>query len=240
MHKHLGLKLVFYLLVFLLAAGSGQADLYFETEQETRGMPGQADGVAVLKQYLSMDATRSDTEDGVTIIDFNKKMIFQLDPASKTYTRFDSASFNVIPGMDADGELGEQKEMLKAMIESMAGSIKVTPTDEYREIAGYKCRKFLVSIMMVSSEYWASKDFKGYDELMAIGEKAAALFADNPMINQTNILGLVKQVDGFPVRTVTQIMGGTVISTLKTMQYKSLDKSLFQVPQDYRPAGAGQ
>jgi len=233
-------KLVFIALMLLLGAGSGSADLYFETEQVTRGIPGQADGSAILKQYLTMDGSRSDVPDGVTIVDFNKKLIYQLDPAAKTYTRSDISSFSAIPGMGGDAESGEQNQMVKAMIESMANSIKVTPTDEYREIAGYKCRKFLVTIMMAASEYWASKDFKGYDELMAIGEKASAVFADNLMMKQMNILGLMKEVDGFPVQTVTQVMGGTVVSTLKTMQQKPLSKSLFQVPEGYRLARAGE
>lgn len=240
MRTHFARKLVFIALMLLLGAGSGSADLYFETEQVTRGIPGQADGSAILKQYLTMDASRSDVQDGVTIVDFNKKLIYQLDPAAKTYTRSDITSFNAIPGMDGDAESGEQNQMVKAMIESMANSIRVTPTDEYREIAGYKCRKFNVTIMMATSEYWASKDFKGYDELMAIGEKASAVFANNPMMKQMNILGLMKEVDGFPVQTMTQVMGGTVVSTLKTMQQKPLSKSLFQVPEGYRLARTGE
>jgi hypothetical protein len=240
MRTHFACKLVFIALMLLLGAGNGSADLYFETEQVTRGIPGQADGSAILKQYLTMDASRSDVQDGVTIVDFNKKLIYQLDPAAKTYTRSDITSFNAIPGMDGDAESGEQNQMVKAMIESMANSIRVTPTDEYREIAGYKCRKFNVTIMMATSEYWASKDFKGYDELMAIGEKASAVFANNPMMKQMNILGLMKEVDGFPVQTMTQVMGGTVVSTLKTMQQKPLSKSLFQVPEGYRLARTGE
>lgn len=233
MHSHLMCKLLFVVLTLFLGTGMGTADIYFETEQVTQGIPGQANGSALLKQYLTMEGSRSDVQEGATIVDFNRKLIFQLDHAAKTYTRSDIAAFNALPGMGAGGDSDAQSKMLQALIESMATSIKVTPTDEYREIAGYKCRKFNVTVMMATSEYWASKDFSGYDELLAIGEKASAVFANNPMMKQMNILGLMKEIDGFPVRTVTQVMGGTVVSTLKTMQQKKLSKSLFQVPEGY-------
>jgi hypothetical protein len=44
---------------------------------------------------------------------------------------------------------------------------------------------------------------------------------------------MVEKLDGFPVYTVNHVMGGTVASTLKKIEQKSLDPALFTVPKDY-------
>jgi hypothetical protein len=109
----------------------------------------------------------------------------------------------------------------------------VTPTQETRQIAGYNCQKYLVSGMMMNSDYWLSKDVKGYEEVKEIGKKVSALFDENPMMKQMNIAGMMGQLDGFPVQTVMNIMKGTSTTTLKKIEKKSLDKSLFSVPEGY-------
>ena len=37
---------------------------------------------------------------------------------------------------------------------------QVTPTDEMKTIAGYKCRKYNVRIAVMNVEYWVSKDVR--------------------------------------------------------------------------------
>jgi len=120
------------------------------------------------------------------------------------------------------------------MMKNMMGSIQVTPTQETRNIAGYNCQKYLVSGgMMMNSDYWLSKDVKGYEEVKEIGKKISGVFDDNPMMKQMNIAGMMGQLDGFPVQTVMNIMQGTSTTTLKKIEKKSLDKSLFSVPEGY-------
>lgn len=214
--------------------GTAAADIYFESEQVTKGIPNQSDGKGIIKQYLTADATMTDLGDAVTIIDMKDKMFYELNRESRTYRQTEIEKLGGLPGMGPEGEQMADNPMFQAMMKAMADSLKVTPTDEYKTIAGYKCRKYMVQVMMSTSEYWVTKEIEGYEEMKAIGEKAAGLFMNNPMMKQLNVAGMMNTLDGFPVHTVTQMMGGTITTTLKTFERKALDPSLFAVPADYR------
>jgi len=88
---------------------------------------------------------------------------------------------------------------------------------------------------MSDGEYRVSKDVKGYQELKTLGAKAASIMDRNPMLKQFNIAGMSEKYDGFPVYTVSHVMGGTVQRTLKNIEQKPLDPALFSVPKDYTP-----
>ena len=53
------------------------------------------------------------------------------------------------------------------------------------------------------------------------------------MLKQMSPIGLVNEMQGFPVRIVTEMSGGTVIVTLDKIEQKELDKDLFKVPDGY-------
>jgi hypothetical protein len=162
-------------------------------------------------------------------MNFDTKVMYQINPQAKTYQQINIAEMGKPPEMK--GEKGQQ--MQQQMMKNMMGNIQVTPTQETRQIAGYNCQKYLVSGMMMNSDYWLSKDVKGYEEVKEIGKKVSALFDENPMMKQMNIAGMMGQLDGFPVQTVMNIMKGTSTTTLKKIEKKSLDKSLFSVPEGY-------
>jgi hypothetical protein len=61
----------------------------------------------------------------------------------------------------------------------------------------------------------------------------AKSFENNPMLKQMNIAAMMDKLDGFPVQTVTQVMGGTITNTLVKVEKKSLSSDLFQVPAGY-------
>jgi hypothetical protein len=218
--------------VWLLALSPALADLYFESEQVSQNIPGQQPGTSIIKQYVSSDGTTTDMSDRITIFDFKEKMMYDLDKKAKTYTKSPIDKM----GMPAEGMDAEQAKMMQQMMKSMAGSIKVTPTGVVETINGYKCRKFLVNMMMAQSDYWATKEFKGYDEMKEIGEKAAKIFEANPMMKQMNIMGLMKELDGFPIKTATQVMGGSITTLVKKIEQKKLDKDIFKVPAGYKLA----
>jgi hypothetical protein len=226
-HKRWSLLVV--MSAFLFGASVAHADLYWESEQVTKGAPGQADGTKVVKNYYTSHASRIEMGNGkVMIMDLDKRTMLHLNPADKTYTETDMeemAGPRNMPGVD--------KAQQKKMMESMMQSMQVTPTNETKTINGYKCRKYLVSVMMVNSEYWLSKDVKGYEELKAIGEKMAKSFESNPMLKQMNIAGMMDKLDGFPVQVVSQVMGGTITNTLVKIEKKSLSDDLFKVPAGY-------
>jgi hypothetical protein len=181
-----------------------------------------------VKNYMTNYASRTDMGDHVTIMDFDKKVIYQLNPTAKTYVKSDMKDIGRPPGMK-----DEEAQAFQEMVRKMVGEVKVVPTDEKKKIAGYNCTKYEIAMMATRSEYWLSKEVKGYDEMKAVGRKMAGVFDTNPMLKQMNIAGMMSQLDGFPVQMVTSLMGGNITSTLKKVEVKKLDKDLFKVPAGY-------
>jgi hypothetical protein len=231
--KKAGLMLKFLLFsVFLglMVSSVAMADLYWESDQETKGMPGRPDETKIIKTYLTSYASRTEQEGQISIMNFDTKVMYLINPQDKTYQQINMAEMGKMPEMKGDkGQMQQQQQMMK----NMMGNMQVTPTEETRQIAGYTCRKYLVSAMMMNSDYWLSKDVKGYEEVKEIGKKVSAIFDENPMMKQMNIAGMMGQLDGFPVQTVMNIMKGTTTTTLKKIEKKLLDKSLFSVPEGY-------
>jgi len=220
--------LLFSVVLCLMTSSVATADLYWESDQETKGMPGRPDETKVIKTYLTAYASRTEREGQITIMNFDTKIMYHINPQDKTYQQINMAEMGKPHEMK-----GEKGQMQQQMMKNMMGNIQVTPTEETRMIAGFNCRKYLVSGMMMNSEYWLSKDVTGYDELKEIGKKGAGIFDENPIMKQMNIAGMMSQLDGFPVQMVMNIMKGTSTTTLKKIEKKTLDKSLFAVPAGY-------
>ena len=217
------------LMLLLLSGSAAWADIYWEAIQETKGMTHQPDSTGTIKNYMTAKAFRIEHEEGITIMDFESKMIYQIDPASKTYQQVDMTTMGQPPAEMK----GEEAEAAQKMMKGMMSTIQVTPTQEKKQIAGYDCQKYLVSMMMMQSEYWLSKAVPGYAEIKEIGKKMKSLFESNPMVQQMNIAGMMDKLDGFPVQTVMHMMNGTMTTTLKRIETKPLDPSLFKVPAGY-------
>jgi methylglyoxal synthase len=215
------------LTVFL--AVSASAGLYWKTEQETKGMPGQPDSKKIVEHYYSEDASRTDMGDTSTIMNFKTMVVYQLDHNKKTYTQMDLKQMGG-PAGSKEGQAFSQ------MMKQMMGETKVEATGETREIAGYNCKKYIMNIMMMKSEYWVTQDIKQYEKLKEIGEKISDAFSQSPMMQHMNFAAHVKQMDGFPVMVITPnpMGGGQSVSTLKHIEEKSLDPSIFKKPENYK------
>ncbi|MHC1729686.1 MAG: DUF4412 domain-containing protein [Syntrophobacteraceae bacterium] len=219
--------LVFMALTAAFFASAAHADLYWENENISTGIPNQKNGTTLQKNYFTANASRIETGDGNVIIsDYKSMNVYNLNTQAKSYTVMNMNDFGM-PKMS-----GPEKEQMSKMMGSMM-AIQVTPTNETKTIAGYKCRKTNMTMAMVQGEYWVSKDVKGYEELRVVGAKLAAALDKNPMLRQMNVAGMIEKLDGFPVQTTNKVMGGTIVSTLKKVEQKSLDPALFVVPKDY-------
>ncbi len=200
---------------FLLLSSAAYGDLYWETEVAGGGIPKDT-----VKNCLSSNAFRTESVNGTTIVDYETATMYQLNVNEKTYIKIDLE--------DAAG--GKMGELLKKMNDRM----KVTPTDETKEIAGYKCRKYNAVNAMGVTEYWVSKGVEGYREFFRImNGKMKKMAEKSPMLKQMNMGGLMN-IDGFPVQTVINIMGVKSTITLKKIEKKSLSKDIFKVPEDYK------
>jgi len=226
-------RLPLALLIFLIVSTSAYADLYWESEVRTSGVPAGLEGLPpqarselleqfkpktkAVKYYLTSNASRTNiSNDIIMITEFDTMTMYQLNVNDKTYTKTDMLS-----EMD--------QEMPKEMME-----IRVTPTSETKKIAGYQCKKYTVTMMRENSEYWLSKDVTGYKEFKAMTAKFEKKLQKNPMLWKMSVMGMASQLEGFPVRTVMNVMGTTTTNTLKRIEKKSLPKDLFEVPKEYK------
>ncbi|MDM8522237.1 DUF4412 domain-containing protein [Desulfococcaceae bacterium HSG8] len=175
-----------------------------------------------VKNYLTAYASRTDTTDGTMIMNFDAMTIYHLNPGNKTYTKFDVMS------QGEDGGMGQ------AFIQGMTKDVQISSTDETKEISGYKCKKYIMKLMGEESEYWLSKDVEGYDEFREMTEKMKKMFEKSPMLGQTNMVGIISKLDGFPIMIVMNMMGMKTVTTLKKVEKKSLSKDLFKVPEGYK------
>ena len=220
------------LMVFLTFSPMAYGDLFWESVTATGGglkglpksLPKQVRDQMLaqfkatsetVKNYLTSYASRIEKKNFVMIIEFGTMMMYQLNPVDKTYTKVNMMSV-------MDNTMGE-----------MTKDIQVTPTNETKKIAGYKCKKYNVTVMGVKSEHWLSKDVKGYKEYRAISKKMEKKFQKNPRLRQMNIAGISGK-EGFPVKIVITVMGMTTTTTLKKIEKKSLSKNLFKVPGGYK------
>ena len=226
-------RLPLALLIFLIVSTSAYADLYWESEVRTSGVPAGLEGLPpqarselleqfkpqtkTVKYYLTSNASRTDiSNDIIMITEFDTMTMYQLNVNDKTYTKTE-----LLSEMD--------QEMPKEMMET-----RVTPTSETKEIAGYQCKKYAVTMMRENSEYWLSKDVTGYKEFKAMTAKFEKKLQKNPMLWKMSVMGMASQLEGFPVRTVMNVMGTTTTNTLKRIEKKSLPKDLFEVPKKYK------
>ena len=205
-----------------------KADLYFEAENVSTNIPNQPNGTAVLKNYFTSNRSRFETGNGkVIILDYKTLKMYSLAPETKTYTEQNLGDVPGLPDMPAANKQ-KMAEMMGVLL-----AVQITPTNELRTIGGYNCRKYNLNLAIMNGECWVSKDVKGYRELKALGARVGTIAERDPMLRQINIAGLVEKLDGFPVYMVNHVLGGRIESTLKKVEQKALDPSLFVVPKDY-------
>ncbi len=213
----------------LLFAVPVRADLYWESIQKSQGVPGTPDGSQAVKNFMTANASRYETQGDITIFDLEKMRMFTLDPNAKTYEEVDLSKMGQMPEME--GEAGKQ---LMGMMKGFMNTIKVTPTQETRKISGFSCTRYNVSLMGTQSEYWVTRDIPGYQEMMAHAKRFSQAMEKNPMMKQMNITAMMKDLDGFPVETTLNMMKGKITTTLQKIEQKRLSPDLFKVPPGFK------
>lgn len=216
--------------LLLIPASFVWGGVYFETLEKSTGIPGQDDGTRTLKQYISDSALRIETPNRITIVDINTLIMYDLDPATKMYVPNDIKEIGNMTDV-----LGEQGgNLLNDLMSQMSQQQTVTPTNETATIAGFQCRKYLVNHMMAQGEYWLSDQVEGVEELQKFGKTAAAALDKYPLFKQLNVYSIFGDLEGFPVKSVTRIMGGVNETTLVKSKRQKMDPALFTIPSDYK------
>jgi hypothetical protein len=171
------------------------------------------------RNYLTDDFYRHEDQDGISLIDFNKRVLYRLLPSNNTYFK---------------KPLKENIESTEDRLSPMGDQPKVTYTKETKVIAGFKCKKYLIQMMGVKIEHWVSDEVPGYalikKKLGGIMKLVAEL---DPMLKQENPSS-VSAPKGIIVHTVKNIMGTMNATTITRIEERDLDAGLFIVPSDYR------
>ena len=225
----LPLALIFFLTLLPMA----YADLYWVSEVKTGGVPkGLPENLPkevrdqmlaqfksethTQKHYLTRYASRTETKQGIMIMDFESMTLYQLNSKNKTYTKIDMKAM-------MEGKMGE-------MAKKMTEGSKTTRTNDTKKIDGYQCRKYIVKIMGSENEYWMSKDVEGFSEFEALNE---IMLKKHPEFKQMQMGGFTGK-EGFPVETVTNMMGVKTETVLEKIEERSLSKELFEIPAGYK------
>jgi hypothetical protein len=224
----------FYLLLVIsmtvLLAPAAQADVYWESEMVSKGLPGQQDGTTIEKYYFTPNRSRFELGNGsIMITNLDTMTMYNVDPGTGTYMEMKMDELAMPENLQ-----GIDPEAFQLMMEAMGQGVRVTETNEAKTINGYKCRKYNVSFMGMNSDYWASKDVKAYAEMREIASNAAKGLEKSPMLRQLNVMDIMNKIDGFPVQIVMRIMGGETVSTLRKVEQRELPADLFRVPEGYR------
>ena len=203
-------------------------DLYWETQVVTKGIPKgmpsnmpatlleQFNKTMLVKNYLTPTASRTESENTIMIIDYEAMDIFHLNTEKKTCRKVDMKM------------LSEDTAQLEKMPE-----VKFTPTGETKNIEGYECKKYTMTIMGTMSEFWLSKDVKELKEFKKLGKKLEKITKTNRAMKQMHAAGMSSIMNGFPVQTVMDMMGIKTTTTLKKIKKKKLSSDLFIIPEEY-------
>lgn len=202
------------------------ADLYWESVQKVKNVPGINNTEKNVKNYLTSNIYRTDVDNYIIIMDFNLKKIYQIDVVDKKYNVTSMESIGNVPSTRAMGAEEKNSWIME--------NIEISPTKKINNISGYSCMKFNVTYRKsYDVQYWVSDKVTGFEELMEISYDISQVLKENPMLKQMSPIGLVNEMQGFPVRIVTEMSGGTVIVTLDKIEQKELDRDLFKVPDGY-------
>lgn len=223
------IRLAFTVLcVFVFLGSIAFADMYYESEVTTTGAPMGKSGPekTTMKTYNNGENIRIDRGNQVTIIKLIEGKSYELDLEKKTVAEIDLSKM-----------FGGNEQMAKAikeMMDSMMKDLKVEKTAETKQINGYNCVKYNIGMMGTVSEYWVTKEVKGYDELKAASYKLAEKFKDNQLIQNTvGINSAMEKIDGFPIQTHIK-MGSIETNTVITkINSDKIDVKMFEIPADY-------
>ena len=167
-----------------------------------------------VKNYLTFYGSRIDTEEDITIILFDDMTLYQMDPSTMTYVKI---------------KMSEMEASLGPLAKEMDEDAKIVATGEREMINGFKCEKYIMTIMGIENEQWLSKGVTGYGEYEKMSQK---IMRNSPKFKKMGLSGDLSG-KGFPVKTVSNVMGMTTTTTLQKIEKTRLSKDLFKVPEGY-------
>jgi hypothetical protein len=206
------------------------ADVTYKQETKMSGMMKMFNRDEKTVTRISGDEMRTESNDGVQIIDLAAEKIYNLDKKKKTYTvmTFAEMKKRMEEGM-ASAKKGEGEE--GAGVRASA-DFKVTETGNADTIKGFACKQYLMEMnvdvkdqesaqegsLSTLTEMWLTQEAPGIDEINAFHRKMASKIGTteigSPMMegdneqantfafNMRQMVDEMKKLDGFTIKSI--------------------------------------
>jgi hypothetical protein len=193
------------LMVLLLAAQPCSADFLITTRSASEARPelGVAAAEETRTTWVGDKRLRENTAARSVIVDLEAKKLFIVKHDSRKYHEFD------IP-VDILATVPEgMRDMVDQFIKTMQMKAEVKPTDETREISGYKTKKYTIHVsgggMDMTVDQWMTNDVDF--DVAAFKDLMEAVLSAQPL--GTDWFKDVLRIEGYPVlaETSVRIMG---------------------------------
>jgi hypothetical protein len=216
-------------LTLTLLAAPTSPELYFEqttivyVEGEPAG-PGVQTRTWHAGQRMRLEA--GDAPDGpALVLHLDRDRAWRLDPESQVAVELDGTRLRARSQADAAfaGSLMGDEE----------GSVRTTPLEGSRTIAGHACRGFRLVGPSVQMVVWVAED-------LPVGVEAFTDFLDWSGASRSlgGLVAAIRALPGFPLRTHTRVEAlGEIretVSTITTIQVGPQPAELFEVPEGWR------
>jgi len=186
-------------------------------------------------QYITAERMRMSDGESDTIVDLAAGKIVQIDHKKKSYFETTFA--------EMQQHFAQLDEMLAAnpMMESMMGKatdVQVDKTAETREIAGYSCTKYVLSMgSSLKESIWVTDELEMPAEYYDASKMLYAMMG--PMATRfEKLLDEMKRIDGFALATDLdmKVMGMDASSTSEVTEIRdgSISSDVFAIPSGYK------
>jgi len=225
---------IFVLLAFLFPHTAHADHIVKKTKQTTKTVingQSQNSNETSGTTWLSKNKMRQDEGDSTVIIRLDKKKLYIIDHADKTYSEMD------LPVKLEENLSSEARQIIQVMNISSS----VTETREIREIKAWKSQRFLADIsismmgmdMPMTMEIWASKE-TGID-LRTFHKFYAVLLSMNPFTK--DLVEEIQKIAGYPVITKIsmRVKGVETISQEEVISIEETktSKGIYDLPSGY-------
>lgn len=232
-----------------IAATAFAQGLYYEAKIEGAGSDRGQQMYMAPKKMKTVDVNTQGNS--VMIVRLDKEVMWQLNPAKKTYSEITFAQLEQMVGkmgakMDAamakmqkelEGLPPDQRkmveEMMKGKMPGMGGGdapVTVRNTGDRQTISGFPCVKY---VAMRGDEQlmtlWTTRSVQGFEEFAKdwkeFGKRMAALA---PRFGK-EMADAYKDIEGMPIKT----QAGGITTTVTKIERRSVPASEFEIPAGY-------
>lgn len=201
------MKLKYIIGFAAIALSSARADIVIEQTIESSAQP-----TSKMSMKIKGDKVRTDIGDQMTTI---------MD--MKT---FDSTTLMHANKISVKGNGAQIKAASEAATAQAAAEMKPVNTGKTEKVGGYDCEVWTVEVAGSKITMWAAKGYPDYSAIKAELEKMAKLSpqAPNPMA----------AIDGMVLKTVAEVAGAKMTTTLDSAKKTDIADSEFNVPTGYQ------